>query len=92
MTKTIDLGMDHTFEPTEYKGEFAGGITNHLTPEGKQCSGHISFAGRSWARSFDHKITTWELVQEDPLTVTPSLLCRACGDHGWIREGKWVPA
>ena len=31
------------------------------------------------------------LVAYDPLTVAPSLLC-ACGDHGFIRDGKWVPA
>ena len=33
----------------------------------------------------------WTLVAYDPLTVAPSLLC-ACGDHGFIRDGKWVPA
>lgn len=34
----------------------------------------------------------WDLVSEKPLTLAPSLLCRLCGHHGFIRDGKWVPA
>lgn len=34
----------------------------------------------------------WTLVSENPLTLAPSLLCTVCGDHGFIRDGKWVPA
>lgn len=32
------------------------------------------------------------LVSRDPLHVEPSILCLSCGDHGFIRDGKWVPA
>lgn len=32
----------------------------------------------------------WTLVQADPLTVEPSILCHACGTHGWFRDGKWI--
>lgn len=32
------------------------------------------------------------LISRDPLHVEPSILCRSCGDHGFIREGKWVSA
>lgn len=32
------------------------------------------------------------LVSRDPLHVEPSILCPVCGDHGFIREGRWVPA
>lgn len=34
----------------------------------------------------------WHLVSGDPLTIEPSILCRTCGLHGWIRQGRWVPA
>ena len=34
----------------------------------------------------------WDLVSEEPLAVAPSVLCTACGHHGFIREGRWVPA
>lgn len=32
----------------------------------------------------------WTLESTDPLTVNPSLLCRLCGHHGFIRGGKWL--
>jgi len=34
----------------------------------------------------------WTVEQQEPLTVTPSILCGECGVHGFIREGQWVPA
>ena len=34
----------------------------------------------------------WTVESWDPLTLSPSLLCKLCGDHGFIREGRWVPA
>jgi hypothetical protein len=32
------------------------------------------------------------MVSRDPLTLSPSLLCRQCGLHGWIRNGRWEAA
>lgn len=32
------------------------------------------------------------VVSEDPLTITPSLLCPDCGTHGWVQNGRWWPA
>jgi hypothetical protein len=34
----------------------------------------------------------WTVEQEEPLTVFPSIKCRRCGLHGWIRNGKWEVA
>lgn len=34
----------------------------------------------------------WTLHSLNPLTVTPSLLCLDCKAHGFITNGKWVPA
>jgi hypothetical protein len=34
----------------------------------------------------------WTVVQDSPLTLAPSLLCARCGDHGFIREGRWIAA
>lgn len=33
-----------------------------------------------------------QLVSEDPLHIEPSILCTACGDHGFIRGGVWANA
>lgn len=46
--------------------------------------------GRALAeRSPGH--ATWTLQSLDPLTISPSVRCD-CGDHGFIREGRWVRA
>ncbi len=39
-----------------------------------------------------HSGGTWRVVQQDPLTVVPSINCLGCGTHGWITDGRWVPA
>ena len=89
----IDLGDNHSIQLTEsaaYPGAgYTNGIVTHLTPDGQPCQGSIMFdvpvlAG--WPA--DRK---WQVISWEPLTISPSLLC-ACGDHGFIREGKWVRA
>lgn len=45
-----------------------------------RCEGYIDFGPDGWT-----------IESLDPLTVSPSLLCRGCGHHGFIRDGKWVP-
>ena len=37
------------------------------------------------------KTAAWNVECWEPLTLSPSLLC-SCGDHGFIRNGKWVRA
>lgn len=34
----------------------------------------------------------WTVESHDPLTLSPSILCKRCGHHGYIRNGQWVPA
>ena len=31
----------------------------------------------------------WTLIQVEPLTVSPSILCGGCGTHGFIQQGVW---
>ena len=35
---------------------------------------------------------TWKVESLEPLTISPSVLCRRCGDHGFIRNGRWEVA
>lgn len=32
----------------------------------------------------------WTVVQREPLTVVPSILCSECGTHGFITNGQWI--
>lgn len=60
---------------------------NHRKADGSWCGGWVGFANVDGHD--DHAKHT--LDSYEPLTVSPSLLCR-CGFHGFIREGRWVAA
>jgi hypothetical protein len=97
----LDLGDDHglqffgwapdrTLNP-QYEGipdvERAGAIVWHIDQRtGEEHAGSVQFdtaaplSGPKWT------VESWE-----PLTISPSVLC-SCGDHGFIREGRWVRA
>lgn len=34
----------------------------------------------------------WTVEEWEPLTLRESLLCRACGLHGFIKHGRWIKA
>lgn len=34
----------------------------------------------------------WTLISVEPLTISPSIRCGNCGEHGFIRDGQWVSA
>lgn len=34
----------------------------------------------------------WQVISWEPLHLEPSILMKTCGCHGFIRNGKWVPA
>ena len=47
-------------------------------------------------RNLDGDTTGWDLVAGDPrepstLTLSPSLLCRGCAWHGYLRNGELAP-
>jgi hypothetical protein len=86
----IDIGCDHRITFASYQGETAGANVWHLTAAGTWCVGWSPFNGSAWAKMFGNQ--GWDVVQREPLTLSPSLLCRACQDHGFIREGHWVKA
>jgi hypothetical protein len=86
----LDIGGNHRISFSHYQGEEAGIVDWHLSPQGIWCRGWIAFRGRAWANSFKSIIVGWDVIQREPLTLTPSLLCTACGSHGYITDGRWV--
>lgn len=68
----------------------AGIILIHTRPDdGTPCEGAIPFLS---ATADNTVIDGWTVVTEDPLTLIPSVICNACGRHGFIHSGQWVPA
>ena len=71
--------------------ERIGAIVSHKRADGKdgECWSGIMFESEVARRAFQEK-SMWRVESWEPLTLSPSLLCRECGDHGFIREGRWV--
>ena len=92
MRASLDLGDNHVAHFMDYEGETAGCRIEHRRNDGTLCDGFVPWKGRAWDRGFGGKISSWDVLCEEPLTLSPSVLCRACGDHGFVREGKWIRA
>lgn len=84
-----DIGHGVTiFATVDADDHVVGIIEEHDSPTGR-CSGYVKFRGRG---PNPDGAPSWVVESEELLTLSPSLLCRTCGHHGFIREGKWVPA
>lgn len=95
MSDVIDLGDNHILTFCSYEGESRVACNiKHLTKDGNECNGFIAFRGRAWEKTFTvpNTITAWDVIQDEPLTLTPSILCRGCGDHGFVTNGRWIKA
>lgn len=91
--EVVEIGHGVTIQfwfewPQEEQTEPAGIIETHPGADGKPCEGSVAFEGHAPMRSHP----TWRVVSLEPLTLEPSLLCTKCGHHGFIRDGRWVPA
>lgn len=90
--KPLDLGGGRSFRFTKAYGseDIVGGIESHPRPDSDEpCEGFVHFDVPANASETGPK---WTVTSWDPLTLEPSLLCRVCGNHGFIRNGEWVPA
>ncbi len=70
-----------------------GVIVDHPRPDGTgPCIGSAAAFDNPVSRQLEPDRPYWTVECLDPLTISPSLLCRSCGDHGHITRGRWVPA
>lgn len=69
-----------------------GIIVDHRNPNtGERCAGAVMFAKVLNPSEHEAKRPIWECVNLDPLHLEPSILC-SCGDHGYVRDGRWQRA
>jgi hypothetical protein len=92
-TNVLDLGHDVKVVFYTWRDhDPAGMIEEHDRPDGAgRCRGSILFDVPGAAETFPGS-PRWTVESVDPLTLSPSLLCRACGHHGFVKQGRWVPA
>lgn len=89
MPGAVDIGHGVTIDVHEMDGVPAGLSYQHPHPTlaaPYTCSGYVFFAGRP-ADTGDG----WTVEQDEPLTLSPSLLCRECQHHGYVTQGRWQP-
>lgn len=83
-----DIGDGVTITLVEHQGEIVGLQEAHKDDSGNVCSGFVGFDG-------PHAVVggpKWTVQSANPLTLAPSIRCRSCGHHGYIRNGRWVSA
>ena len=90
MSTYVDIGHGVSIEIRHVAGETepAGVAYKHPDGKGGTCEGWAPFNGHPGGRHGEG----WDVESLQPLTISPSLLCRICGNHGFIRNGVWVPA
>lgn len=79
-----------------------GAMIWHRRQDGTLCHGAITFDTpevRAVMAVRGEERNVWQVESWDPLTISPSVLCcfpldggGTCGDHGFIRAGRWVRA
>ncbi len=87
----VDIGSGATITLHVHDGEVIGCTEAHKDKDGKRCIGFVRFDGPKWGFGSENT-PKWKVEQANPLTLSPSILCRTCGNHGFIRAGKWVSA
>lgn len=92
MSNVLDLGHGHTLRRlVNADGALYGYIDEHRRPDtGEPCSGSVCVNPGPDDLKYGREV--WTVDAADPLSLNPSLLCTQCGEHGWVREGRWVPA
>lgn len=73
-----------------------GIIVGHVHDDGEVCEGAVLFDTPENHRGSDAGRPLWQVHSLDPLHIEPSILMSpdkgGCGLHGFIRDGRWVPA
>lgn len=89
----VDLGHGVSISPTvDRHGEHVGYIRRHPRGDGEgRCFSAVAIDTTASRLAHGPQMAYHALVSREPLTLSPSLKCRACGNHGHITAGRWVP-
>ena len=84
----LNLGHEHFFESVLGGDEQLVGWL-HTHPDARSSSG--VFCQSFCAVRPINGAPVHQIISADPLTLSPSLLCRTCGVHGNVINGQWEP-
>lgn len=95
----VELGHGHRLRYSAFDGLRFGATIEHPRADGKYpkddgspglCWSGVYFDTPEVRAVLAGQRTFWQVDSVEPLTLSPSILCLECRDHGWIRDGKWV--
>ncbi len=105
MSADLDLGDGHTLTWADWNPDLDlnpqwahladrlparfTAIIGHAAPDGSPCDSGVTLDTEMARLAGFADRAVWQVESLDPLTLSPSLLCGRCGDHGFIREGAW---
>lgn len=89
----VDLGHGVTLEFISWREHARAGYTqfHRQADNGRECGSAGMFDLPGIREHFPER-ALWQVESWEPLTLSPSMLCGACGNHGFVRNGLWVPA
>lgn len=99
-----DLGDGHSFVWLLDQADNVIGLIEHHPaapggpPGARYCGGYVAWVaadaqqGASPGFTARHQLVSGGPGDEEHLTIYPSLACRHCPSHGFIRDGRWVSA
>lgn len=90
----LDLGHGVRLEFVSWRAHPRAGYIQqhpHPTEPDVTCTGSGLFDLPGIRENFPGR-PVWKVDSWEPLTLSPSLLCTVCGNHGWVKEGRWVQA
>ena len=87
--RCVDVDEAVCLRPFIRDGERAGFLFAHDQPDQPhRCEGALSTNPGDSSPTWDASGS----LDDGTLTLSPSVLCTIDGFHGWVRDGKWVPA
>lgn len=91
VTNAVDIGHNTWISFIQDKDGNEIGLNEWHDCKHDFTAGGVQFdneaARRAWPRG-----PFWQVISREPLTISPSVACGTCGHHGFIRDGRWVPA
>lgn len=89
-TTYYPLAPKHAYSRIEHNGSWVGLLEWH------ECKDRVSAGGVNFdtpeghaARPGEPPSHFWQVESWDPLTISPSIRCLICDNHGFIRQGRW---
>jgi hypothetical protein len=83
----FSLGQGHLFKPVHDSDDrFVGWIHTHPDARNTDVLCQSFCAVRA-----GFNVDVHQVLAADPLSLSPSLKCRACGSHGHVTNGRWEP-